>query len=375
MIYFDNAATTKTSPDLLELVAKLEAAYFANPSSKHSLGLKSKRLLEQGRSELLSHFGEQFKVIYTSGATEANNLFIKGAAFNYKNRGNKIITTVGEHPSILNACKQLQEHFNYEIVCLPLNEEGVINLNDLEEAIDEQTIIVSIIHCSSETGAINDLQAIKNITKNYPKVLFHSDVTQSIGKIPVDFACLDAFSFSAHKLHGLKGSGALILKKEIDLLPLFSGGNHEGGLRAGTENFIPNVLLAKTLRLSLENLENNYAYVEKLKQKFHEKLNEVEGIIVNSPTNSSPYITNFSTLEHKSSIIVEALSNENIMVSTTSACDAKSAKISKAVFSMYNDEHRAKNSVRISFSENNKLEEVNIFIEALKNILKQVKKL
>lgn len=375
MIYFDNAATTKTSPDLLELVAKLEAAYFANPSSKHSLGLKSKRLLEQGRSELLSHFGEQFKVIYTSGATEANNLFIKGAAFNYKNRGNKIITTVGEHPSILNACKQLQEHFNYEIVCLPLNEEGVINLNDLEEAIDEQTIIVSIIHCSSETGAINDLQAIKNITKNYPKVLFHSDVTQSIGKIPVDFACLDAFSFSAHKLHGLKGSGALILKKEIDLLPLFSGGNHEGGLRAGTENFIPNVLLAKTLRLSLENLENNYAYVEKLKQKFHEKLNEVEGIIVNSPTNSSPYITNFSTLEHKSSIIVEALSNENIMVSTTSACDAKSAKISKAVFSMYNDEHRAKNSVRISFSKNNKLEEVNIFIEALKNILKQVKKL
>lgn len=375
MIYFDNAATTKTSPDLLELVAKLEAAYFANPSSKHSLGLKSKRLLEQGRSELLSHFGEQFKVIYTSGATEANNLFIKGAAFNYKNRGNKIITTVGEHPSILNACKQLQEHFNYEIVCLPLNEEGVINLNDLEEAIDEQTIIVSIIHCSSETGAINDLQAIKNITKNYPKVLFHSDVTQSIGKIPVDFACLDAFSFSAHKLHGLKGSGALILKKEIDLLPLFSGGNHEGGLRAGTENFIPNVLLAKTLRLSLENLENNYAYVEKLKQKFHEKLNEVEGIIVNSPTNSSPYIINFSTLEHKSSIIVEALSNENIMVSTTSACDAKSAKISKAVFSMYNDEHRAKNSVRISFSKNNKLEEVNIFIEALKNILKQVKKL
>ena len=375
MIYFDNAATTKTSPDLLELVAKLEAAYFANPSSKHSLGLKSKRLLEQGRSELLSHFGEQFKVIYTSGATEANNLFIKGAAFNYKNRGNKIITTVGEHPSILNACKQLQEHFNYEIVCLPLNEEGVINLNDLEEAIDEQTIIVSIIHCSSETGAINDLQAIKNITKNYPKVLFHSDVTQSIGKIPVDFACLDAFSFSAHKLHGLKGSGALILKKEIDLLPLFSGGDHEGGLRAGTENFIPNVLLAKTLRLSLENLENNYAYVEKLKQKFHEKLNEVEGIIVNSPTNSSPYIINFSTLEHKSSIIVEALSNENIMVSTTSACDAKSAKISKAVFSMYNDEHRAKNSVRISFSKNNKLEEVNIFIEALKNILKQVKKL
>ncbi|NLI94601.1 MAG: cysteine desulfurase [Erysipelotrichaceae bacterium] len=375
MIYFDNAATTKTSPDLLELVAKLEAAYFANPSSKHSLGLKSKRLLEQGRSELLSHFGEQFKVIYTSGATEANNLFIKGAAFNYKNRGNKIITTVGEHPSILNACKQLQEHFNYEIVCLPLNEEGVINLNDLEEAIDEQTIIVSIIHCSSETGAINDLQAIKNITKNYPKVLFHSDVTQSIGKIPVDFACLDAFSFSAHKLHGLKGSGALILKKEIDLLPLFSGGNHEGGLRAGTENFIPNVLLAKTLRLSLENLENNYAHVEKLKQKFHEKLNEVEGIIVNSPTNSSPYIINFSTLEHKSSIIVEALSNENIMVSTTSACDAKSAKISKAVFSMYNDEHRAKNSVRISFSKNNKLEEVNIFIEALKNILKQVKKL
>lgn len=375
MIYFDNAATTKTSPDLLELVAKLEAAYFANPSSKHSLGLKSKRLLEQGRSELLSHFGEQFKVIYTSGATEANNLFIKGAAFNYKNRGNKIITTVGEHPSILNACKQLQEHFNYEIVCLPLNEEGVINLNDLEEAIDEQTIIVSIIHCSSETGAINDLQAIKNITKNYPKVLFHSDVTQSIGKIPVDFACLDAFSFSAHKLHGLKGSGALILKKEIDLLPLFSGGDHEGGLRAGTENFIPNVLLAKTLRLSLENLENNYAHVEKLKQKFHEKLNEVEGIIVNSPTNSSPYIINFSTLEHKSSIIVEALSNENIMVSTTSACDAKSAKISKAVFSMYNDEHRAKNSVRISFSKNNKLEEVNIFIEALKNILKQVKKL
>lgn len=375
MIYFDNAATTKTSPDLLELVAKLEAVYFANPSSKHSLGLKSKRLLEQGRSELLSHFGEQFKVIYTSGATEANNLFIKGATFNYKNRGNKIITTVGEHPSILNACKQLQEHFNYEIVCLPLNEEGVINLNDLEEAIDEQTIIVSIIHCSSETGAINDLQAIKNITKNYPKVLFHSDVTQSIGKIPVDFACLDAFSFSAHKLHGLKGSGALILKKEIDLLPLFSGGDHEGGLRAGTENFIPNVLLAKTLRLSLENLENNYAHVEKLKQKFHEKLNEVEGIIVNSPTNSSPYIINFSTLEHKSSIIVEALSNENIMVSTTSACDAKSAKISKAVFSMYNDEHRAKNSVRISFSKNNKLEEVNIFIEALKNILKQVKKL
>ena len=374
MIYFDNAATTKTRPELIDLAVRLNNEYFANPSSNHALGHEAKRIYEQARKQILAHFNGDFKLVFTSGATEANNLFIKGVALKYKNRGKKLITTVGEHPSVLNAFKQLEEEFGFHVTYLPLLEDGSVDPNELIKSIDDQTILVSIMHVNNEVGAINDLAMLSKIIKTFPKCFFHSDVTQSIGKIKIPYQLIDAFSFSAHKIHGFKGSGALILREKIDLLPLLSGGSHECHVRAGTEAFIPNILLAKTLRLALENEAKSYRHVEALVSYLRAKLALNNEIIINSPVNACPFVLNFSLVNIKSSIVVEALSNAGIMVSSNSACDDKLASHSETVYAMYHDLKRSQNTVRISLGEENTLAEVDHFIEVLNNILESVKK-
>ncbi|HMM00725.1 MAG TPA: cysteine desulfurase family protein [Bacilli bacterium] len=374
MIYFDNAATTALEPQILHDFEKLSVKYFANPNSVHQLGNESNKVLNESRKRLIDSLADSsFRLIFTSGATEGNNTFIKGAALNYKNRGMHLITSLGEHPSVLDAFFQLRDQFGFSLTIVPLQNNGEINYDYLAKSLRPDTILVSIMQVNNETGAINDMKRISQIVRQNPRTLLHSDVTQSIGKVDIPFALLDAFCFSAHKIHGLKGSGALLLRKEINLIPLFSGGGQEEGYRSGTQSLVPDILLAKTVRLALEQQSGDYIQVKSVFDYLYHELGQINDIELNS-TDLFPYIINFSLKTAKASVVVEDLSNHGIMVSTVAACSAKKHRASQVIASMFDDQKRAENTIRLSLCSDNTIEEAKTFMSVLIKILRGIKK-
>ena len=374
IIYLDNAATSKVYPEVLDSYNQITLKYFANPSSIHKLGQESNRLLEKSREQILSLFNlSHHEVIFTSGATEANNLAIKGYALANKSRGNHLITTAVEHPSVLNAFKAL-EKYGYEVTILPVNKNGAIEVNSLKEAIKDNTILVSIMSVNNETGATNPIKEIGELLKNYPKIAFHVDMTQAIGKMNIPLENIDMFSFSGHKIHALLGSGALIKEKKIILEPISNGGGQENNLRSGTNTLALSATLAKALRLSLKEQKESYNKVSNLRDYLVSYLKDNPDLYsLNSLDNNNPYIVNFSLLNHKASVVVEALSNKGIMVSSLSACHSKNEDYSYVVLAMNNDMKLAHNTIRVSFSYENTVDDVNALIRGLKQIMKEIK--
>ena len=373
MIYLDHAATTPIRQEILDTYNSLLKDFFANPSSLHRLGQETSHLLLKAREQIAGLLKVKVdEVIFTSGATEANNLAIKGYALRYQNRGKHIITTKTEHPSVLNAFKQL-ETLGFECTYLGVNEEGKIDLDELKNAMRNDTILVSIIAVNNEVGSINDIEGIANVVHQYPKAVFHSDTTQAIGKVKLPYHLIDMFVLSAHKLNGLKGSGALIKKKNIDLLPLLSGGGQEFNYRSGTNDFAKEVTLAKTLRLILLELDEHYEYIDSLKKYLVSKLLENDEIIINTPSDGSPYIVNMSFKTKKASVVVESLSKAGIMVSTISACSSKKTAHSYVLEAMGKSKQLYQNSLRISFNYQNTVEEIDTFIEVLFKTLNSIR--
>ena len=374
VIYLDNASTSKVNPEVLESFNQITLKYFANPSSIHFLGQEAHRLLEKSREQILSLLKlSHHEVIFTSGATEANNLAIKGYAFANKGRGNHIITTAIEHPSVLDTVKAL-EKYGFEITVLPVNEKGVIEVNALKAAIKDNTILVSIMAVNNETGAINPIKEAGELLKDYPKIAFHVDMTQAIGKVEIPLDNIDMFSFTGHKIHGLLGSGALIKEKKIILEALNSGGGQENNLRSGTNTLALSASLAKALRLAIKNQKENYQRVSNLRDYLISYLKDnPDKYRLNSFNMDNPYIVNFSLLQHKASVVVEALSNKEIMVSSLSACHSKNEDYSYVVYAMNQDMKLAHNTIRVSFSYENTVDDVNALIRALKQIVKEIK--
>ena len=374
IIYLDNASTSKVNPEVLESYNQITLKYFANASSIHKLGQESNRLLEKSREQILKLFNlSHHEVIFTSGATEANNLAIKGYAFANRGRGNHIITSATEHPSVLNTVKQL-ENYGFEITILPVNKNGVVEVNSLKEAIKDNTILVSIMSVNNETGAINPIKEIADLLKSYPKIAFHVDMTQAIGKVDIPLENIDMFSFAGHKIHGLLGSGALIKEKKIILEPQNSGGGQENNLRSGTNTVALSASLAKALRLAINKQKENYQKVSNLRDYLINYLKDNPDLYsLNSFSLDNPYIVNFSTLNHKASVVVEALSNKGIMVSSLSACHSKNEDYSYVVYEMNHDMKLAHNTIRVSFSNENNVDDVNALIRALKIITKEIK--
>ncbi|MCF0117054.1 MAG: cysteine desulfurase [Bacilli bacterium] len=374
MIYLDNAATTNTDKVILDSYYNLVNKMFMNTSSLHAGGVESARLLQLAREQI----GDLFKVnssevIFTSGATESNNLAIKGVAFKYKNRGKHLITTAVEHPSVLNTFKQLRDEFGFDLTILPVNANGTLEPNTLKANMRDDTILVSIMAVNNEVGSINDLSSLADIVHSNPKTFFHSDTTQSIGKMDIDYSKIDLFVLSSHKLYGLKGSGVLIKKKNVELMPLLCGGGQEYNYRSGTNDFQKEVILAKTLRLALEEKQKNYDHAVELFDYAFSHLSKMKNISINSSKGQSPFILNFSLLENKSSVVVEALSKEGIMVSTTSACSSKKEPHSLVLEAMGKSPREYSNSIRISFGKYNTKEEIDIFISTLDKILHDVR--
>ena len=374
VIYLDNAATSKVYPEVLESFNQITLKYFANPSSIHLLGQEAHRLLEKSRAQILSLFDlSHHEVIFTSGATEANNLAIKGYALANKGRGNHIITSETEHPSVLNTVKALSK-YGFEVTILPVNEKGIIEVNSLKAAIKDDTILVSLMAVNNETGAINPIKEVGELLKAYPKIAFHVDMTQAIGKVNVPLDNVDMFSFSGHKTHSLLGSGALIKEKKIILEPLNDGGGQENNLRSGTNTLALSASLAKALRLAKNKQEESYQRVSNLRDYLLSYLKDnPDKYVLNSFSNDNPYIVNFSLLNHKASVVVEALSNKGIMVSSLSACHSKNEDYSYVVYAMNHNQKLAHNTIRVSFSYENNVDDVNALIRALKQIVKEIK--
>ena len=373
MVYLDFAATGLLYPEVLDAMREAELSYIRNPSSLHKAGYAAKRALDNAREKILSLLGvgSSHNLIFTSCATESNNAFLKGVAFRYQNRGKKILTSAAEHPSVINALKALIP-FGFEVVELPLGERGYVEPKTLQEAMDSNVVLVSIIGVNNETGAISPLKDYSSIIKAFPKAIFHSDLTQAIGKLHLDFSCLDAFSFSAHKFGGPVGVGGLVMKKSLSPLPLLDGGAQENGLRAGTSNVAGAIAMANALELSYADMKANTKKIEDLQAKLKAGLLTLGEDDWNSPEGSSPFVFNFSLKHHKASVFVEALSNLDIYVSSVSACSSKKEPVSHVLLAMGKTNEQAANSIRVSLGYQSKESDVDAFLNALEKLLKEV---
>ena len=367
-IYLDNAATTIPSKEVVALYNEIELNHFGNSGSIHKLGVDSLNYLNKARESILNSFGVKgYKVYFTSSSTEANNLAIKGYVRKYSLRGKHLITTNIEHPSVLECFKQL-ENDGFEVTYLKVNNEGIVTPEQLEAAIRKDTILVSIMGTNNEIGSINPIKELSKVVHKNPKAIFHVDTTQDVGKNNLDYSDIDMFVVSAHKIHGLKGSGALIAKQTLSFEPVISGGGQEEGNRSGTVSVALACCLAKAVKNSfpIKNMQEKQDFL-------FESLGKIPGISMNSNKNCSPFIVNFSLTEKKASVVVEALSNRGIFVSSVSACHSKREPSSYVVTALGKDEKLSHNTLRVSMSSDTTIEELETFVKELKNILETIK--
>lgn len=375
MIYFDNASTYfLKDKSVLDYFSKCYKSFFANSSSNHYLGFITNKILDRARLDVLNLLKiniNDYDVIFNSGATEGINHAIKGYALKNRNRGNEIIAFVNEHLSVLETLKELSK-YGFKITYVSCTKNGEVNYHELKNKINNNTILVVVMAVNNEIGSINNISKIFNIKKKYPKCIFFSDVTQGIGKINIDFNKIDMFVFSAHKIGGLIGSGVLIKKKKILLEKIIVGGNQENNYRSGTVSVPLALTTVYVLDKSIKNLQNNFNYVNSLKKTFVSEISKINEIEINSYHNF-PYIINFSLKLKKASVLIEAFSTCKIYVSSLSACSDKKNTISYVLMNMKKPQKIAENSVRVSFSHENNLNEISIFIKKLKQILKNIK--
>ncbi|WP_064092646.1 cysteine desulfurase family protein [Rossellomorea aquimaris] len=377
MIYFDNSATTKPYKEVLDTFIKVNESFYANPSSIHSFGGQVEKLVQQSRQQVASLLKIKPKEVYfTSGGTESNNIAIKGAAMQYGHRGKHIITTKVEHPSVINTCKQL-ESLGYSVTYLDVDSSGRVQPCDVKGAIQKDTILVSVMHVNNEIGTIQPIEEIGSILNQYPKILFHVDAVQACGKVPMALSNdhIDLCSISAHKIHGIKGTGILFVRDGLELSPLFTGGEQEGNLRSGTENTGGIVSFAKALRIHSEESLHQLSALKEIQQFLREELMKIENVTVHTPfDHSAPHIVNFSIEQFKAEVLIHALDRHHVYVSTTSACSSKQSKPSRTLLSMGVSEKIANSSIRISLSFQNTMNEAEEFIDLLKKEIIQLQK-
>lgn len=376
MIYLDHSATTKPHPAVVDSFIQASNEFFANPSSLHQLGGQSEQLLERARAQAakLLHVAPE-ELIFTSGGTEGNNLAIKGTALEHQSRGRHIITTVIEHPAVLEAFKSL-EKLGFETTYLSVDKDGRVDLEELQGAIRTDTILLSVMHVNNEIGTVQDIEAIGRVAAVYPKLLFHVDYVQGLGKVPLDFrkAGIDLCTMSGHKIHGMKGTGLLYKRKGIKLFPLFDGGGQEFGVRSGTENVAGAVSLSKALRLALENMEQGISSMNELKYKLFEKLEQNQHLQLNTPKHdSAPHIVHFSVPGIKPEVLIHMLGEHDIYVSTKSACSSKDSRKSQVLSACGHDNARSVSGIRVSMSPQTTVGEIDSFLNVLSTSVEKLK--
>lgn len=376
MIYFDNSATTRPNEAVLETYIKVAQNYFANPSSLHCLGGKVDELLTTARKKIANMLDvTPDEIIFTSGGTESNNLAVKGIARAYRARGNHIITSSVEHPSVKEVMKELEKE-GFEVTYLPVDPTGHVLLTDLKAAIKPQTILVSIMYVNNEVGSIQPIQEIGEFLKDYDQIKFHVDDVQGIAKVPLSIqkAHIDLLSISGHKIHAPRGIGILYKREKVKLHVEMLGGGQENGLRSGTNNVAGAVALAKAMRLSFDQEKTHLIALKKLSSYLREKLVAIPEITMHTPLeDAAPHILCFTVAgKQRGEVIVHALEKKEIYISTTSACSSRQKLASSTLKAMGVTDQKAAGAVRVSLSYENQKYEAEQFINVLKEIIQNL---
>ncbi len=376
MIYLDNCATTKPDDAVVKVMLNYLQDDFANPSSIHSFGHKVQKEIQKARGSISKLINaDSDEIFFTSGGTEGNNISINGLVSKNKRNGNKIITTSFEHSSISEVFKHLAS-VGYEVIYLPVDSYGNVDRDVFLNAIDEDTIVVSLIHVQNEIGTIIDVKNLIRDAKNINnKILFHVDGVQAFGKIPVDVKSLgcDTYSMSSHKIYGPKGVGAIYKRKSIEIPPLVYGGAQEKNLRSGTEN-VPGILgFAKAAELIKKDFENRSKYALKLKTHFINRLKDFSDYRINTPENSSNYILSLSFKNIRAEVLVHYLEQDEIYISTASACTSNGTKKSTTLSSIGLSDDFMEGTIRICFSKYNTLEDIDKFVDKLKIYIDEIR--
>ncbi|SKA00863.1 cysteine desulfurase [Anaerorhabdus furcosa] len=365
-IYFDNASTTALHPEVYETYCNLLKTKFYNSDALYDASVEIQQMIEKSRLAIADTFCVRAnEVLFTSGASESNNMAIKGIVFSSQDKKH-IITTQIEHSSVYKTCKELEEVFGYDVTYLPVDKDGKVSASSVREALREDTVLVTIMYVNNEVGSIQPIEAIKEIVKKESHAYFHVDGVQALGKIDIDTKNIDCISFSAHKIEGLKGSGILIKKRHVPMIPLICGGQQEFGLRGGTSNALVHILFAKTLRLALDNQKKYHDLIQSHHDYLLNELNQIEGICINSPKDSVINIINFSYPQIPSEVMMNALNSHGVCVSAQSTCASKQGQPSKVLQAMGFERERANSCIRISISYHTTLDECKEFIKILK---------
>ena len=372
MIYLDYSATTPVNEEVLKSYVETTKKIIGNPNSLHKLGVEAKSLIDAATKQIANILGiKPSEVIYTSGASEANNTAIKGICLKYKTRGKHIITTKLEHSSVLEPLNYLTKQ-GFEVEYVKIKKDGKVDLEDLENKMRPDTILVTIASISSELGIIQPINEIGKIVKKYPKAFFHTDITQSIGKEKIDFTNIDLASFSAQKFYGMKGIGVLVKKENIAIEPLIHGGKSTTPDRSGTPATALIVSTAKALRLAYQDLDKKQQKVKEQNNYLREQL-EKNNFTINSPKDAIPNILNISIDQIKPETMLHALEEKEIYISTKTACSTNDT--SDAVLALTDNIDLARHSIRISISYLTTKEELDIFLKELVKIRKELSSL
>ena len=374
-VYLDNSATTPVDPRVLEAMLPYFSDAFGNASSIHSFGQKARTAVEDARQRVASLAGADAReIVFTSGGTESDNTAIRGIAWQLREKGRHLVTTRIEHSAVLAACRQLEQE-GYSVTYLPVNSDGLVDPVELEQALTPETILVSVMHANNEIGSLQPLAEICRIA-HARGILVHSDCVQTLGKVPLDLKTLpiDLAAFSAHKLHGPKGVGALYVRRGVQFRPMVVGGSHERKRRAGTENVTGIVGFGMAAELAAAHLSEMTTRVGALRDRLQAGLLQIPGSSLNGPDNNRvPHILNMSFDHTEGEGLLISLDLEGICVSTGAACSSGSLEPSHVLVALGRGKQEVHGSLRFSFSRMSCEEDVDRVLEVLPGIVERIR--
>lgn len=371
MIYLDYAASTPVDKKVIDLYYDVTSKYFANPNSNHKLGRGALKVIDDSTCEIASLLGVlEDEIIYTSGATEANNLAIKGICNRYRNYGKHIIISTLEHNSITSSVTSMQEA-GFDIDLVSITKDGLVDIEALKELIRDDTILVSICSVDSEIGLVQPIEEIARLLKKYPHTYFHTDASQAIGKVQIDYSDVDLITIAPHKFYGLPGTGVLVKKKNVSLKPLIEGGKSTTLFRSGTPVVGEIAAVSKALSLAISMQSERYDYVKRLNDIIREHLSGYENIYINSTKNSLPFTLNFSIKNVKALKFAKMLEDRGVYISTKTSCCPLYTP-SKLVYALTRDKSLASTSLRLSLSHLTSFKEIEEFLQIFDECMKEL---
>jgi len=376
VVYLDNAATTQMSNEVYREMIDAYGSVYGNPSSLYKLGRDADEMMEKAREKVAKAIGaDKDEIYFTSGGSEANNWAIKGIARANKDKGNHIITSAIEHPSVLESCRALEKE-GFKVTYIPVDEQGVVKYSEIVKAIGPDTILISIMTANNEVGTVQPIKAISELAKAN-KVAFHTDAVQAIGMVDINVKDIgiDALSLSGHKFYGPKGVGALYIRKGVKAEKLIDGGHQEMGMRAGTENVPAIVGLGRAIEDITANIEENNRYLKSIRKYFLKQLSlAVHNIALNGHnTQRVQHIASITFEGAEGESVLLMLDREGIYVSTGSACSTYNNKPSHVLIAMGKEIEDAQSTIRFSFSKYTTKEDIDGIIEKIRKAVKRVR--